>query len=66
MVLYNVACIQSLAGLSEDALDSLETAAKNGLSQEGWIDRDSNLDPLRSHPRFKRLIKKVKKQAKSR
>jgi adenylate cyclase len=66
MVLYNVACIQSLAGLSEDALDSLETAVKNGLSQEGWIDRDSNLDPLRSHPRFKRLIKQVKKQAKSR
>ncbi|MBN2319178.1 MAG: winged helix-turn-helix domain-containing protein [Acidobacteria bacterium] len=63
MVLYNVACIQSLAGLSEDAISSLETAFKNGLSQEGWIDQDSNLDPLRSHPRFKRLIKQIWKQA---
>jgi adenylate cyclase len=63
MVLYNVACIQSLAGLSDDALDSLETAFKNGLSQEGWIEHDSNLDPLRSHPRFKRFIKKFSKQA---
>ncbi len=66
MVLYNVACIQSLAGLSEDAIDSLETALKNGLSQEGWIDQDSNLDPLRSHPRFKRLIKQLRKQSGSR
>ena len=66
MVLYNVACIQSLAGLAEDALDSLETAFKYGMSQEGWIDRDSNLDPLRSHPRFKRLIKQFRKQAESR
>jgi adenylate cyclase len=66
MVLYNVACIQSLAGLSNDALDSLETAFKNGLSQEGWIEHDSNLDPLRSDPRFKRLIKQIQKRAKSR
>ncbi|MBN2244080.1 MAG: winged helix-turn-helix domain-containing protein [Acidobacteria bacterium] len=66
MVLYNVACIQSLAGRLEDALDSLQRAYENGLSQEGWIDRDSNLDPLRSHPRFKRLIKQIRKRAQSR
>ena len=66
MVLYNVACIQSLAGLPDDALDSLETAFKNGLSQEGWIEHDSNLDPLRSHPRFKSFLKKLQKQTKSR
>jgi adenylate cyclase len=66
MVLYNVACIQSLAGLLEDALDSLERAIENGLSQEGWLEHDSNLDPLRSHPRFKRFIKRLAKQAKSR
>ncbi len=62
MVLYNVACVQSLAGLADDALDTLETALNYGLSQEGWIDQDSNLDPVRSHPRFKRLIKKFRKK----
>jgi adenylate cyclase len=66
MVLYNVACIQSLAGHSDDALDSLEAAFRYGMSQEGWIEHDSNLDPLRSHPRFKRLVKKLLKKAKAR
>jgi tetratricopeptide (TPR) repeat protein len=59
MVLYNVACIQSLAHRYEDALDSLERAVKNGLTQKGWFEHDSNLDPLRQHPRFKRLIKQL-------
>jgi adenylate cyclase len=57
MVLYNVACIQSLAQKFEDALDSLERAVKNGLNQKGWLEHDSNLDPLRSSPRYKSLIK---------
>jgi adenylate cyclase len=66
MVLYNVACIQSLAGFSDDALDSLETALQCGLSMEGWIDHDSNLDPVRTHPRFKRLIMQIRKKARPR
>jgi adenylate cyclase len=57
MVLYNVACIQALANKCEDALDSLEKAVKNGLNQKGWLEHDSNLDPLRSSPRYKKLIK---------
>ncbi len=57
MVLYNVACIQSLAGRTEEALDSLERAVRNGLTQRGWIEHDSNLDPLRAHPRFEALLK---------
>jgi adenylate cyclase len=57
MVLYNVACIQSLAGQTEEALGSLEKAVRNGLTQKGWVVHDSNLDPLRSHPRYQDLIK---------
>ncbi len=57
MLLYNVACIQSLAKKYDDALDSLEKAVKNGLNQKGWLEHDSNLDPLRSSPRYKKLIK---------
>jgi adenylate cyclase len=57
MVLYNVACIQALAKKNEDALDSLERAVKNGLNQKGWLEHDSNLDPLRTSPRYKKLIK---------
>jgi TolB-like protein/Flp pilus assembly protein TadD len=56
MVLYNVACIQSLAGRVEDAVDCLERAVATGLTQKSWLDHDSNLDPLRQHPRFQALM----------
>jgi tetratricopeptide (TPR) repeat protein len=57
MVLYNVACIQSLAGCLDEAVDSLERAVKAGLTQKEWLEHDSNLDPLRSHPRYETLMK---------
>jgi adenylate cyclase len=57
MVLYNVACIQSLAGKVEDAISSLETAVRNGLSQKGWLENDSNLAPLRANARYQDLIR---------
>ncbi len=56
MVLYNVACVFSLLGLEEPALDCLEKAVESGLRQKGWYEHDSNLDRLRSHPRFQRLL----------
>lgn len=59
MVLYNVACIQSLAHQYDDALDTIERAVKSGLTHKGWLEHDSNLDPLRSSPRFKKLIKQL-------
>lgn len=60
MVLYNVACIQSLAGRTDEAMDSLERSVKNGLSQIQWLENDSNLDPLRPHPRYQALIRSLK------
>jgi adenylate cyclase len=52
MVLYNVACILSLAGRVEPAVAMVEEAVHAGLQQIGWLRHDSNLDPLRKHPRF--------------
>jgi adenylate cyclase len=57
MVIYNLACIHSLAGRYEEALDLLEKAIHHGLTQKGWIENDSNLDALRRLPRYKKLIK---------
>ena len=59
MLLYNLGCIYSLAGEIEGALDCLERAAAYGLTQKGWYEHDSNLDPLRQHPRFKALLEKL-------
>jgi adenylate cyclase len=59
MVLYNVACIYSVAGKTEEALDCLEKAAETGLSQREWYEHDSDLDPIRSHPRFAAILAKL-------
>jgi TolB-like protein/Flp pilus assembly protein TadD len=57
MVLYNVACVQSLAGRYEEALDSLEKSVHCGLKHRNWLEHDSNLDPVRRFPRYKKLLK---------
>ena len=54
-ILYNVACTYSLAGEIEEAIDLLEKALK-GWARKEWIEHDSTLDPLRSHPRFQKLL----------
>jgi non-specific serine/threonine protein kinase len=59
MLLYNLGCIHSLAGDVEEAIDCLERAVAGGLIQKGWYEHDGDLDPLRSHPRFKTLLEKL-------
>jgi len=59
MVLYNLGCIYSLAGEIDDALDCLEQAVASGQTQKGWYEHDSNLDPLRAHPRFQALMARL-------
>ena len=56
MMLYNVGCIFSMLGLAERALDCLERAVATGLTQKAWYERDNNLDAVRNHPRFQRLL----------
>jgi TolB-like protein/Flp pilus assembly protein TadD len=59
LVLYNVACVYSLGGLKEEALECLEKAVQNGFGHGGWIDHDSDLDSLRGDPRFEALKKRL-------
>lgn len=55
-VLYNVACVYALLGLADSAIDCLERSVTNGFGHWEWIEHDSDLDPLRDHPRFKVLL----------
>ena len=59
MLLYNLGCIHALAGDLEDAIDCLERAASGGLLQKGWYEHDGDLEPVRSHPRFKALLERM-------
>lgn len=56
MVLYNLACIYSLAGKVDEALDCLEVCFGHGFTFRGWAQRDSNLDAIRGHPRYGALM----------
>ncbi|MCH8025109.1 MAG: tetratricopeptide repeat protein, partial [Candidatus Marinimicrobia bacterium] len=56
LILYNVACIYALSEEIEEAIDYLEKSAKAGATHKEWIEHDSDLDLLRSHPHFQTLL----------
>ncbi|QIG48953.1 tetratricopeptide repeat protein [Nordella sp. HKS 07] len=57
-VRYNAACTYSLLGEADRAIDLLETCLRQSGSEEMklWIKNDSDLDPLRNHPRYTDLL----------
>jgi len=58
-LLYNVACVYTRSGMSEEALGCLERAVENGFGHREWLEHDSDLDPLRDNPRFQALRAKL-------
>jgi adenylate cyclase len=57
---YNAACVYALLGDHERAMDLLEQALPVGHSEiRAWVQHDSDLDALRSHPRFEALVRKL-------
>jgi serine/threonine protein kinase/Flp pilus assembly protein TadD len=56
-ILYNVACVYALLGRTEDALGCLEKVMAHGTFYKNWAEKDSDLDSLRSDPRFQALLK---------
>ena len=43
-VLYNLGCVYSLAGASNEAIDHLDRAIQNGFGQREWLENDSAFD----------------------
>ena len=58
---YNVTCVYSLLGDIEKAFDLLERLLPNAGQElrRGWIKNDSDLDPLRSHPRYQKVLEVI-------
>ena len=56
MNLYNVACVYSHIGETDKALDALEKSVGKGMAELDWMQNDSDLDNLRDHPRFQKLL----------
>ncbi|MBX5102850.1 adenylate/guanylate cyclase domain-containing protein [Rhizobium lentis] len=54
---YNAACTYALLGEIDRAIDLLEVwMPKVGIEMRLWFKNDSDLDPIRSHPRYSKLV----------
>jgi adenylate cyclase len=57
---YNVACVYSLLGDVEPAFDLLERLLPHANHEtKAWIKHDSDFDPLRSHPRYQKVMELI-------
>ena len=57
---YNVACAYTDLGDTDAAFDLLERILpKAGQETKEWIKHDSDLDPLRTHPRFQKILELI-------
>ena len=58
---YNAACSYSRLGDIDAALDLLERCLPNlGHEKQNWSKYDSELDPLRSHPRYQKILELIR------
>ena len=56
LLLYNLACCESLAGRKADALEHLRLVIEKSDSVRSYLAEDSDLDPLRDEPEFQALL----------
>jgi hypothetical protein len=55
-LVYNVACCESLAGRTVDAIEHLREALDRSEQLRSLAKEDSDLDPIRREPAFKELV----------
>jgi tetratricopeptide (TPR) repeat protein len=53
---YNVACCESLAGQTDEAIAHLRRAIELSERTRSFLEGDSDLDPIRQDPAFKELL----------
>ncbi len=54
---YNAACTYSLLGEFDQAIDLLEICLQRlGSDMKLWFKNDFDLDPIRNHPRYNKLL----------
>jgi len=55
---YNLACSLSMVGEIKSALNALDTALELGYCDWAHLEADSDLEPVREHVGFERLLEK--------
>ena len=54
--LYNIACVYSLMGERDRALEVLEKVVKKGFGSKDWFENDPDFASLREEPRFRQIL----------
>ena len=58
--IYNAACVWAQIGQPDNAFELLERWAQHlGAEQKNWFLHDSDLDPIREHPGYARLLQMI-------
>ena len=60
---YNLACSLALSKRRSDAMISLKRAVALGYSDFDWMTQDPDLEGLKDHPEFVRLLDQLKPQS---
>jgi tetratricopeptide (TPR) repeat protein len=56
LLFYNLACCESLAGRTDDAIEHFRHAAERSEQLREYARGDSDFDPIRDEPAFKELV----------
>jgi non-specific serine/threonine protein kinase len=56
LTLYNVACVYSTLGRTDEAIDTLTRAVSQGYRHKEWIRNDADFNPLHGNPRYEVLL----------
>lgn len=59
---YNIACAYSLQGNIDDAIRHLALAIKYGYDDSEHLEKDSDLNNIRSDPRYKELLESLREK----
>ena len=59
MLLYNICAVYGIAGRLDEAVDFMEEAVRLGFVHVESLEADPDLESVRSHPRFRKLIEGV-------
>ncbi len=58
---YNLSNIYSRLGRVDKAFEYLEMSIDYGFSDLDWMDRDTDLDPIREDPRYMELTSRLQR-----
>ncbi len=63
-LLYGIACLYSMTGRIEESIYYLQKAMEAGFAHKQYLEKDSDFDPIRSHPGYKKLIRDLEMREK--